>query len=700
MTLAFRAPIFRALHLRQRTFNALPAPGTDCMPQEQAKIDFEFCFDSLRLIEKQEGEKPVIEAVISDNEIDRGSDVVTDKALSLMVTQLQQERIPLLRNHRGTFAIGESVDAEVRTNGPRKELVAAFEMDPEFAETKQLLSDIKAGRSSKQLSIGGMINHDDPKAVTFRADRATGRLTRRLNNLKLDHVAVTRKDHAMNERTRFRSVREQILRSIDQSGAWPDYAPDLDEEPSAAADVEKQRKIAPRTAPWSFNAADGNALISRGGMAMFSGSHAFRSPGGDPNLKGTYKLPHHKISGGEWTLFPRGVVAATVVFLGGRGGISLKGEEEKAADPKSGFRGHAPATDRDGVRRHLLAHYREIGMTPPEGLTKSYEAPSDAEKDWSEEAFRRHHEHQGFEMGWLDHFDFESFVQDDDFGEAGAAPSRRGEENMPDGNAGGAAPAAAEKQQMPNWATILLGLEDANAFASVFLSETEKGLSQIEAKNVASALSKANASRMKDLHDRLKAVLEAAGIVEVKSEPAGEAPAPEGQEPAEAAATEEGQKPAAEAAPAPATGPAASAEAASEAASEPDPASSDVQASGEAGSAPADPAAQASPEPAEAQAGDQAAPATVEEEVVTKAALDKLAADLQKTFVSSLSAVVESALNPLTERLGRLEAAAGGSQSLPDEGGADVERSDPASFKSLFNGVRPHVQEARRDQRR
>lgn len=65
-----------------------------------------------------------------------------------------------------------------------------------------------------------------------------------------------------------------------------------------------------------------------------------------PDLKSSYKLPHHKASGHS-TVW-RGVAAAMVALLGGRGGVSI------------------PSGDKKGVYNHLSKHYKEFDKPVPE----------------------------------------------------------------------------------------------------------------------------------------------------------------------------------------------------------------------------------------------------------------------------------------------------------------------------------------------
>ena len=66
----------------------------------------------------------------------------------------------------------------------------------------------------------------------------------------------------------------------------------------------------------------------------------------NPDIKGSYKLPHHKAKG--HAVVWRGVAAAMVALLGGRGGVNI------------------PDSDKKGVYSHLAKTYKQFDKEPPE----------------------------------------------------------------------------------------------------------------------------------------------------------------------------------------------------------------------------------------------------------------------------------------------------------------------------------------------
>jgi hypothetical protein len=68
----------------------------------------------------------------------------------------------------------------------------------------------------------------------------------------------------------------------------------------------------------------------------------------DPENFGSYKLPHHDIVDGRFCVVWHGVAAAMAVMRGARGGADI------------------PTEDKDGVLRHLIAHYKQFDKEVPE----------------------------------------------------------------------------------------------------------------------------------------------------------------------------------------------------------------------------------------------------------------------------------------------------------------------------------------------
>jgi len=98
-----------------------------------------------------------------------------------------------------------------------------------------------------------------------------------------------------------------------------------------------EARKAPEDESWNFNAAEYDAAQLKRACAWFDSEN--------PDVKNSYKLPHHKPDG---TVVWHGVSAAMAALMGGRGGVDL------------------PADDKRGVYNHLSKHYADFGKEPPE----------------------------------------------------------------------------------------------------------------------------------------------------------------------------------------------------------------------------------------------------------------------------------------------------------------------------------------------
>lgn len=94
------------------------------------------------------------------------------------------------------------------------------------------------------------------------------------------------------------------------------------------------------------------------------------------DVKSSYKLPHHKATGGHVAVW-RAVAAAMAALMGARGGVNI------------------PDSDRKGVFNHLARHYKQWDKEPPE--FKDYpEEPSDV-KVWADVQY----DEDGKVKGWV-----------------------------------------------------------------------------------------------------------------------------------------------------------------------------------------------------------------------------------------------------------------------------------------------------------
>ena len=138
-----------------------------------------------------------ITAVASDTKMDFHRDRMSLKALKLMKEQAKKG-LPIIDNHRSTFEFGRTVDAKIINLGKSQQLVITIKLDKRFPESAVIWDEVQSGKSHRQLSIGGMINFDNEKAVEFE-EGEDGGMVRVINDIVLEHIAATRKSMAAND---------------------------------------------------------------------------------------------------------------------------------------------------------------------------------------------------------------------------------------------------------------------------------------------------------------------------------------------------------------------------------------------------------------------------------------------------------------------------------------------------------------------
>ena len=100
-------------------------------------------------------------------------------------------------------------------------------------------------------------------------------------------------------------------------------------------------------ASWSFSAADGNAIIDKGGWALYKKAHVWFDPD-NTEVKSGYKFPIAKLVDGQLKVFWHAVSAAMAIINGGRGGTNIPDNEKK------------------GVYNHLVKYYKKFDKEPPD----------------------------------------------------------------------------------------------------------------------------------------------------------------------------------------------------------------------------------------------------------------------------------------------------------------------------------------------
>lgn len=177
--------------------------------------DIRFEFETQRLeVYKDAGGRPHIRGIASDSLDDRQGDAITETCIANMARQLNRG-IPLLPDHRSSFEIGTSTLGEPRRNPMTGalELIADFALDDRFVESSILYDEIESGKCKRQLSIGGFLNKKNPRAAYL--EQRNGKTLTILDDINLDHIAVTREGRAANPRTGFLDA---IRKAINDAG--------------------------------------------------------------------------------------------------------------------------------------------------------------------------------------------------------------------------------------------------------------------------------------------------------------------------------------------------------------------------------------------------------------------------------------------------------------------------------------------------
>jgi hypothetical protein len=211
------------------------------MPQATTEIikRFEFPLQVMKAYKKEKDgtTKYYVEAIASDTGIDYYMERMSENAIKKMVEQVKKGVI-ILPTHWDTFEIGKTVDGEAIEGNPFIEnskdaaadtgtdkliaLKVTIELDDKYPEAMSLYDEVEKGNPTKQLSVGGWLNPDNEDAAYWEKVEATitlpnGSQTTEtywifvLDDLILDHIAITRAGHAANERTGFLSAISKSL---------------------------------------------------------------------------------------------------------------------------------------------------------------------------------------------------------------------------------------------------------------------------------------------------------------------------------------------------------------------------------------------------------------------------------------------------------------------------------------------------------
>ena len=272
-----------------------------------------------------------VEMIASSTRVDAYRDRMSGNALAEMAAQATGK--DFLPEHRAEWhdLLGTVVDGKATDTL----FTATAVLDPSSVRAEEKADSLfKLVTKGKRIgvSIAGFI-----RRVMFEEDE-TGREVRVIDSIRLDHIAVTRSP--ANEDAFIIGISKSLDAAL--SGTW-----DVPEGLSKTVVPFTTHPTAPEATAWSFSAEDGNALIEKGGWAFYRSAHSWYDANA-PEVKASYKLPHHKLIGGTLTTVWRGVAAAMAALLGGGGGVQI------------------PASERKGTFQHLSKEYALYGKPVPD----------------------------------------------------------------------------------------------------------------------------------------------------------------------------------------------------------------------------------------------------------------------------------------------------------------------------------------------
>jgi len=170
---------------------------------------FEFGLEVSKARIDEEG-RMIVTGYASDTIKDKQRDKFDTHAMRQMLG-LVREGVPLMTSHKDSFGFGESLDGKlIPVEGGGFGLEVDFYLKPQYPQSQELFNEVRSGECSKQLSVGGNLNKDNPHSAYMLNDG-----TRVLHDFSLDHFCTTRPNKAANPRTHFK---EAVFKSLEENG--------------------------------------------------------------------------------------------------------------------------------------------------------------------------------------------------------------------------------------------------------------------------------------------------------------------------------------------------------------------------------------------------------------------------------------------------------------------------------------------------
>ena len=211
--------------------------------------------------------------------------------------------------------------------------------EPVFHEITALARNIKDMFEEgilKTFSVGFIRKLKRDKEGNALTDKAGDYIIDKLELLEISAVAVPANPSAAVIQRGIDGVKNNEVKEIKE---WVDCF-DVKNENKAVVNFKKH-PLASKEQAWDGPVEVRKATVD--GLKLMS--TWFDAKNSD--IKGAYKLPHHKALDPHKTVW-RGVAAAMAALLGARGGVKI------------------PTAERRGVYNHLSKHYKEFNEKPPE----------------------------------------------------------------------------------------------------------------------------------------------------------------------------------------------------------------------------------------------------------------------------------------------------------------------------------------------
>ena len=223
------------------------------MPKDEVLKRFDFGIEIKKAWVNKETGQHFVKGIASDTGVDHHKERFSEKALEGMVSCIKNSTpadVILLPTHWDTFEIGKAVNATIvpsEVSDELKALEVEIELDMEYPQAKSLYKEVESGKARKQMSVGGFLNPDNEKPYFWEEksyEQEDGNIFYDyilvLDDLVLDHIAVTRKDQAANARTGFS---EAIAKSLDLEKPKPKVVKQKKEDEEMPEHEKKANKL-------------------------------------------------------------------------------------------------------------------------------------------------------------------------------------------------------------------------------------------------------------------------------------------------------------------------------------------------------------------------------------------------------------------------------------------------------------------------